>query len=94
MAKAAALTGQPAAIVEMIASKEIVLNFDLSQQSAGVLVLLKKYAGMELADACIVPMTELIRDCKVITVDRNRATIPPNPKPGRGRIQSVPTTPK
>jgi len=42
MAKAAALTGQPAAIVEMIASKEIVLNFDLSQQSAGVLVLLKK----------------------------------------------------
>jgi uncharacterized protein len=72
MAEAAAMTGRPAAIVEMIQAGEIVLAFDLSAQSAGVLSLLKKYRehGMDLADACIVRMTELIRDCKVITLDR------------------------
>ena len=72
MAETAALTGRPAAVVEMIASGEIVLRFDLAEQAAGVLVLLKKYADlrMDLADACIVRMTELIRDCRVITVDR------------------------
>jgi predicted nucleic acid-binding protein len=72
VAEAAALTGQPAALVEMIAAKEIVLAFDLSEQTAAVLALLKKYGDvhMDLADACIVRMTELIRDCRVITVDR------------------------
>jgi len=72
MAEAAALTSQPLAIVEMIASKEIVLDFDLGEQATGVLRLLKKYANMQmdLADSCIVRMTELSRDCRVITVDR------------------------
>ena len=33
---------------------------------------MRKYADlpMDLADACIVRMTELHRDCRVITVDR------------------------
>lgn len=72
MAEAAAMTGQPAAIVEMIQSEEIILAFDLSEQTAGVLSLLKKYADrdMDLADACIVRMTELVRDCRVVTLDR------------------------
>ena len=72
MAEAAALTAQPAAIVEMIAAGEIILAFDLSQQAAAVLRLLRKYADLEmdLADACIVRMTELSRDCRLITVDR------------------------
>ena len=77
MAEAAALTGQPAAIVEMIAAREIVLAFDLAEQAAGVLLLLKKYSDsqMDLADACIVRMTELTRDCRVITVDRRDFSI-------------------
>ena len=72
VAEAAAMTGQPAALVEMIQSEEIVLAFDLSEQTAGVLSLLKKYADrdMDLADACIVRMTELMRDCHVVTLDR------------------------
>jgi predicted nucleic acid-binding protein len=72
MAEAAAMTGRPSAIVEMIQAGEIILALDLSAQSAGVLSLLKKYGahGMDLADACIVRMTELMRDCKVITLDR------------------------
>ncbi len=72
MAEAAAMTGQPGAVVEMIQSGEIVLAFDLSAQTAGVLSLLKKYRDreMDLADACIVRMTELMRDSRVVTLDR------------------------
>jgi len=72
MAEAAAMTGQPAAIVEMIQAGEIVLAFDLAEQTASVLTLLKKYAdrSMDLADACIVRMTELTRNCQVVTLDR------------------------
>jgi uncharacterized protein len=72
MAEAAAMTGQPAAIVEMIQAAEIMLHFNLSDQTAAVLALLKKYhdRDMDLADACIVRMTELMRDSRVITLDR------------------------
>jgi len=71
LAEAAALTGRPAAIVEMIQSGEIVLAFDLAEQTEGVLALLKKYRDrdMDLADACVVRMTELTRNCQVVTVD-------------------------
>ena len=56
----------------MIQAGEILLAFDLAAQAASVLALLKKYAGrdMDPADACIVRMTELIRDCRVMTLDR------------------------
>ena len=72
IAEAAAVTGQPAAIVEMVQAGEIVLAFDLAAQAASVLALLKKYADrdMDLADACIVRMSELTRDCRVLTLDR------------------------
>jgi predicted nucleic acid-binding protein len=71
LAEAAALTGRPAAIVEMVQSGEILLSFDLSEQTAGVLALLKKYCdrNMDLADACVVRMAELTRNCQVLTVD-------------------------
>src|SRR5262245_5476703 len=73
MAEAAAMTGKPAAIVEMIHTDEIILDFELSAQTAAVLAILKKYRDreMDLADACIVRMSELHRDCQVITVDRD-----------------------
>jgi predicted nucleic acid-binding protein len=71
MAEAAAMTGQPAAIVEMRRAEEIVLDFELAAQAGAVLALVRKYSnrGMDLADACIVRMTELTRDSQVITVD-------------------------
>jgi uncharacterized protein len=73
MSEAVAMTGEPTAIVEMIQAGEIILAFDLSSQTASVLSLLKKYGDreMDLADACIVRMTELILDSQVITVDRS-----------------------
>ena len=73
MTEAAAMTGRPAAVVEMIHAGEIVLAFDLNAQAPSVLALLKKYAdrNMDLADACIVRMTELTRECRVVTLDRS-----------------------
>jgi uncharacterized protein len=72
IAEAAAMTGQASAIVEMIQAEEIILSFHLSEQAAAVLSLLNKYQDreMDLADACIVRMTELMRDSRVITLDR------------------------
>lgn len=66
------MTGNPMAIVEMIQAGEIVLDFDLMKESGSVLRLLKKYSDqeMDLADACIVRMTELDPKSRVITVDR------------------------
>lgn len=77
MAEAAAMTGQPAAIVEMIHAGEIILDFNLSEQTGGVLALLKKYRDreMDLADACILRMTELTRGCRVVTLDRRDFTV-------------------
>ncbi len=72
LAEAAAMTGQPAAVVQMVQAGDIVLAFNLAEQTASVLALLRKYADreMDLADACIVRMTELMRDSRVVTVDR------------------------
>lgn len=72
LAEAAAMTGRPAALVEMVQAGDIILAFDLAEQTASVLALLRKYADrdMDLADACIVRMTELMRDSRVVTVDR------------------------
>lgn len=66
------MTGQPTAIVEVVQAGDIRLAFNLAEQTAGVLALLQKYADreMDLADACIVRMTELMRDSRVVTVDR------------------------
>lgn len=66
------MTGQASAIVEMIQAEEIILSFNLSEQTTAVLSLLNKYHDreMDLADACIVRMSELTRDCRVITLDR------------------------
>jgi predicted nucleic acid-binding protein len=71
LAEAAAMTGQPAAIVEMVQAGEIILAFSLADEAARVLGLLRKYEdqSMDLADACVVRMTELMRDCRVVTLD-------------------------
>ena len=77
LAEAAAMTGQPQVIVEMLQAGDLQLDFDLQEHSAAVLRLLKKYQdrGMDLADACIVRMSELHRTCRVLTVDRTDFTI-------------------
>ncbi|MEO5804089.1 MAG: PIN domain-containing protein [Verrucomicrobiota bacterium] len=45
--------------------------FDLETEFESVAVLMKRYAEvpMDLADACLVRMSELQRDCKILTLD-------------------------
>ena len=89
LAEAAAMTGQPTAVVEMVQAGDIILAFNLAEQTASVLALLRKYADrdMDLADACIVRMTELMRDCRVVTVDRADFTV--YRRNGRERIPTI-----
>ena len=64
----------PARVLQLVASGELILDpdFVLAEELPRVLALMEKYADqpMDLADACIVRMTELNERCKVWTVDR------------------------
>ena len=47
------------------------LTFDLETEFESVAALMRRYADvpMDLADACLVRMSELHRDCRVLTTD-------------------------
>ena len=49
------------------------IAFDLKTEFESVAVLMKRYADvpMELADACLVRMSELRRECRIWTLDRD-----------------------
>lgn len=49
------------------------VRFDFQDEREAVLRLLRKYADtpMSFADACLVRMSELHRDCRVLTLDRD-----------------------
>lgn len=61
----------PAAALELLERGDVTLDFDLSAESARVLDLVETYKDrqMDLADACLVRMTELHPQSKVWTVD-------------------------
>lgn len=77
LAEAAAMTGQPLALAKEVAAGELKLAFDLEGQLAPVVRLLERYADreMDLADACVVRMSELYPQSTVITVDRQDFTV-------------------
>jgi len=60
-------------------------RFDFQDERDSVLRLLRKYANtpMSFADACLVRMTELHRDSRILTLDRDFAAYRRN---GRERI--------
>ena len=66
------LTRDPRLGLKLIARGDLVLNFCLAENAAPVLALLEKYSDrpMDLADACVVRMSELVRDSVVYTVDK------------------------
>jgi hypothetical protein len=65
------LTQDPRLGLKLIDRGDLVLDFALAENVGQVLGLLEKYSDrpMDLADACIVRMTELSDACKVWTVD-------------------------
>lgn len=77
LAEAAAMTGQPLALAQEVTAGELKLAFDLEGQLVPVVRLLERYADreMDLADACVVRMSELHPRSTVITVDRRDFTV-------------------
>ena len=62
----------PRVVLEMILAGTLRLDFDLEDSAGRVESLMEKYSpGMDLADACLVAMTELEEDCLVVTTDTN-----------------------
>lgn len=66
--------GSPMGVLLLLARGDLVLDpeFDFAVELPRLLELCRKYAdrSMDLADACLVRMTELTAQCKLWTVDR------------------------
>ncbi len=58
-------------VLELLDRGVIELGFQLSVETAMIAKLLRKYSdsGMDLADACLVRMSERYKDCFVLTLD-------------------------
>ena len=71
LTEASYLTGRGREILHMLADGHIRIGLELEDQADAVGRLLTRYAGaMDLADACIVRMSELTAKCQVFTTDR------------------------
>jgi predicted nucleic acid-binding protein len=71
-AETAAVLGTANPILLMIERADVVVDFNLQAETNAVRKLIRKYADqpMDLADACLVRMTELDPDSRIFTVDR------------------------
>jgi uncharacterized protein len=58
-------------VLELAKRKIISVQFDLEPNLERILALMKKYADtpMDFVDACLVAMTEVKRDCRLLTLD-------------------------
>ena len=72
LAEIGASAGTPEPVLEMLQVGDLELAFNLDDNRAEVLALFRKYRdqAMDLADACVVRMSELFEDSVVYTVDR------------------------
>ena len=77
LAEISASIGTPVPVLEMLKAGDLKLAFNLDQEKAAVLALAKKYKdqGMDLADACVVRMSELIEGSTGYTVDRTDCSV-------------------
>jgi hypothetical protein len=66
--------GSPVGVLALIARGDLVLDpaFDFAEEIPRLLDLCRKYTDLEmdLADACLVRMSELTLRCRIWTVDR------------------------
>ena len=67
----------PGVLYDWIIEGAIELPFRLEDEAADVAALLRRYSSreMQLADACLVRMSEIFRDCQVLTLDTVDFTI-------------------
>lgn len=71
LTETAYLTGKPAALLAMLSAGGLKVAFRVEGEADTVRRLLDRYrARMSLADACVVRMSETIRESRVLTLDR------------------------
>src|SRR5436190_10106277 len=76
LAEAAHLTKQPGRITEMVSDGLVRIGIRLDEETKAIAKLLNQYSPrMDLADACVVRMSELIEDPQVLTFDRRDFSI-------------------
>jgi len=75
LVEAASFFPDPIAVLKLVARGDLILDpsFDLANELPRVLDLAAKYADrpMDLADACLVRMSELTARCRIWTIDRD-----------------------
>lgn len=71
LTEASHLTGAGSAILKLLADGKLRIGLVLEDQAEALAILLDRYAPhMDLADACVVRMSELTRQSRVFTLDR------------------------
>jgi len=72
LAEIALSVGTPEPVLDMLRLEDLEIAFELADNLAEVIALVKKYRDrkMDLADACVVRMSELIDGSLVYTVDK------------------------
>jgi uncharacterized protein len=65
----------PELMARMVKDGDLVIDFSLQEEIESIHRLLNHYPRMDLADACLVRMSELTPDCRVFTIDRRDFSI-------------------
>jgi hypothetical protein len=65
----------PELIARMVKDGDLVVDFSLQENILEVHHLLERYPRMDLADACLVRMSEITTDCRIFTIDRQDFSI-------------------
>jgi predicted nucleic acid-binding protein len=65
--------GQSVKIVNKVQAGALNIGLEICNEAASLETLMKRYADapMALADACVVRLAEIHKDCRVFTVDRH-----------------------
>jgi predicted nucleic acid-binding protein len=76
-AEVAAVTGTADPLLQMLERGDLQLAFSLADEFTAVRKLTLKYRDqpMDVADGCVVRMSEIYRVCRVFTVDRTDFTV-------------------
>ena len=66
-------SGDPEVLLRAVRDGHIQISCDLSREVRDIVVLMKRYRDVpiSLADACLVRMSEIYPDCRLITTDRD-----------------------
>jgi uncharacterized protein len=77
LTETAYMSGSPQKIMQLVLRGDLQVRFVAETEAGRLVELLQKYGDqkMDLADACLVRMTEMERDAVVFTIDRSDFTI-------------------